>query len=257
MIEELLKQYNLQPKEYIGHLHNQKQYEYLLEKTAKEKIVIIGDLLNDYDDDVKQNLWVIRSKDIVSPPRDRALVLYYKNEQPNKKTIDENDFLAYYTIADQMIKSRALKSFNKLKIICRDSVPSYYDSLDCEKHLTEMGRKSFDLYCNLYANTVWFTTASANYAYYASKAIITRNIYDTKKTVKDASVLFDYVYCPIDQSGQYTDGDEFIWDNGAQSTYRKKYGNIMLQQQDIPLLQKTNDFIKCILELDSHPLYNI
>ena len=244
-------------KPYTGHLHNQKQYVHLLQKTLSKKIVIVGDLLNDYDDNVKQNLWVVRPKDIIPPPYDRALTLYYKNEQPNRKTIDEDDFLAYYNTADQMIKTGGLQSFNKIKIICRDSVPSYYDSLDCEKHLDEMGRKPFDLYCNLYANTVWFTTASANYADYASKGIVSRNIYDMKKTVKAASILFDYVYCPIDQSGQYTDGDEFIWDDEQQSTYRIKYGKLLKSQQNILLAEKINSFIKCVLELDSNPLYNV
>ena len=246
-----------QHKTYVGDVYNQRQYDYLLAKTTEGKIVITGDILNDYDDDLKQNLWIVRAKDIAKPVYDRALVLYYKNEQPNKRTINEDDFLAYYNAADQMIRSGNLQSFNKLKIVCRDSVPSYYHSLECEKHLSEMGRKGFDLYCNLYANTVWLTTASANFADYAAKGIVARNIYDMKKTVKAASVLFDYIYCPIDQTGQYTDGDEFIWDDNTQSTYRAKYGDHLVRQQEIPLDQKINNFISCILKLDNNPLYDI
>jgi len=248
---------HLKQRLYLGNVYNQQQYDYLSAKTKEEKIIITGDLLNDYDDDFKQNLWIIRSKDIIKPPYDRALILYYKNELPNKKTIDEDEFLAYYTVADKMIKGGFLQSFNKLKIVCRDSVPSYYHSLECEKHLNEMGRKGFDLYCNLYANTVWFTTASANYAEYATKGIVTRNIYDMKKTVKAASVLFDYIYCPIDQTGLYTDGDQFIWDNDEQSTYRDKYGEHLSMQHTIPSAEKINNFISCVLQLDNNPLYGI
>ena len=258
MIEALPK------RKYLGDLYNQKQYNHLLNKISHKNIVIIGDILNFDNEDIsnllninKKNLWIIRAKDIIPPQYDRSLVLYYKNEHFNKKTVCENDFLAYYTAADQMIKSGVLQSFNKLKIICRDGIPSYYDSLDCEKHFKPIGSKPFDLYCNLYANTVWFSSTSANYADYASKGIVSRNIYDMKKTIKDASVLFDYIYCPIDQSGQYTDRDDYIWDDGQRSTYRIKYANYLEVQQAIPLSQKIDHFIKCVLELDTNPLYNV
>lgn len=246
-----------QNKTYVGHLYNQKQYEYLLEKTSREKIIVIGSLINDYDDDVRNNLWVVRPKDITPPPYDRAFVLYYKNEAPNRKTIDDSHFLAYYSAVDALIKEKQLQSFNKIKIVCRDTVPTYYHSLECEKHLSEMGRKPFDLYCNLYANTIYFSTSSANFSVYASKGIVTRNIYDAAKTLKDASILFDYLYCPIDDSGQYTDGDESVWDDGTQSTYRKKYGEYLETQENITLSEKVDNFIKCVLQLDADPLYNI
>jgi hypothetical protein len=251
---EVLKQYNLQPKEYIGHLHNQKQYEYLLEKTAKEKIVIIGDLLNDYMLSTKYKLWIVSKKDIIAPLHDRAIVLYYKNEYPNIVTIPQLEFLAFYQLINQMIELKLLKSFNKVKVICRHSVPDYYDQLNCEKQSDEIGPKAFELYCNVYANTIFFSTATANHSVFGSRAILTRNVYDKKIIDKDNSILFDYIYCPVDETKQYTNGDEFIWKDDTRSTYRERYASVMEKEFSLNIDKKINSFIECILELDNTPI---
>ena len=254
MIEEALKQYGLQPKTYIGHSYNQEQYEFLLEKTAKGKIVIIGDLLNDYMLSTKYKLWTISKKDITAPTHDRAIVLYYKNEYPNIVTIPQLEFLAFYNIINQMIELKLLKSFNKVKVICRHSVPDYYNQLNCEKQSGEIGPKAFELYCNIYANTVFFTTATANHSIFGSRAILTRNVYDKKIIDRLNSILFNHVYCPVDETNQYTNGDEFIWEDGTRSTYRERYTSVQEEEFSIDIAKKINLFIECVLELDNNPL---
>ena len=254
MIEQLIKQYSLQPETYIGHLYNQKQYEYLLEKTVKDKIVIIGDLLNDYMLSTKYKLWTVSNGDITTPPHDRAIVLYYKNEYPNIVTIPQLEFLAFYELINQMIELKLLKSFNKVKVICRHSAPDYYDQLNCEKQFGEIGPKAFELYCNVYANTVFFTTATANHSSFGSRAILTRNVYEMKKTDRDNSICFDYVYCPIDNTSQYTDEDEFEWHDDTIATYRARYGKDMLQHINANFTEKLFYFVNCIMQLDNKPI---
>jgi hypothetical protein len=254
MIKEVLKRYDLQPKEYIGHLYNQMQYDYLLNKTKKDKIVIIGDLLNDYMLSTKYKLWSVSKKDIIDPPHDRAIVLYYKNEYPNIVTIPQLEFLAFYEIINRMLELKLLKSFNKVKVICRHSVPDYYDRLKCEKQSGEIGPKAFELYCNVYANTVFFATATANHSSFGSRAIVTKNIFEKKKTDIDNSICFDYVYCPIDPTGQYDDGDEFEWCDDTITTYRSKYGKDMTHHTNINFTEKLFNFVKCIIQLDNKPI---
>jgi hypothetical protein len=253
-IDLLLQQHNLQEQVYIGDQHNNIQRNFLINKTQSGRITIIGDLLNDYDDNIRSNIWFFKNSDIIDSPHDRSIVLYYKNEPPNKKTIDEEEFLLYYKVLERMINLKLLKSFNKIKIICRDSVPIYYNTLSCEKHITEMGSKQFDIYCNVYSNTVFLTTSTANHHIYGSKAIVSRNVYEMKKVNKLESILFNYIYCPIDMSDNYVDGDEFVWDDNTKSTYSVRFNSFKETQLGISRKDKLDDFIKCILSLDSSPV---
>jgi hypothetical protein len=254
MINDVLRQCNLQPVEYIGDLYNKKQYNYLLEKTSKEKIVIIGDLLNDYMLGSKYKLWTVSNKDILPPPYDRSIVLYYKNEYPNIVTVPQLEFLAFYELIKKMIELKLLKSFNKIKVICRHSMPDYYDQLNCEKESGEIGPKAFELYCNVYANTVFFTTATANFYLFGSRAIVSRNVFEMKKTDTNNGICFDYVYCPIDNTGKYTDGDEFVWCDNTVASYRTRYGKDIKKNTNTNIEKKLLSFAKCVIELDNIPL---
>lgn len=253
-IDTLLEKHNLHEQHYVGDQYNKIQHDFLIGKTQSGRITIIGDLLNDYDDNIRSNIWFFRNSDIIDNPFDRSIVLYYKNEPPNKKTIDEDEFLCYYKIIERMIQLKLLKSFNKIKIICRDSVPSYYDRLSCEKHIAEIGPKQFDIYCNVYSNTVYLTTSTANHHLYGSKAIVSRNVYEMKKTNKEESILFNYLYCPVDLNDNYVDSDEFIWVDNTKSTYSVRFNRYKASQVNINLENKLNDFIKCILRLDKTPI---
>jgi hypothetical protein len=252
MIEILNK---LPSLEYAGDKYNQQQYEFIRNTTKYGKIFITGDLLNDYMLETKYKLWSIGQKDIQVPLHDRAIILYYKNEHPNLYTIKSDEFYVYYQILSLMIDRKLLKSFNTIKVICRHSVPSCYDNITCEKISKEIGPKNFEVFCNMYANTIFFSSATVNSDRFGSRSIITRNIYDIKKNIPDTHILFDYIFCPVDQTGQYTDGDEFIWQDGTRSTYRARYGSELQHQSAISLNKKVEDFIACILKLDSDPLF--
>jgi hypothetical protein len=253
-IDTFLLAYDLKEQEYKGNLYNKIQRDFLVNKTKSGRITIIGDLLNDYDDSIRSNIWFFRNSDITDSPYDRSIVLYYKNEPPNKKTIDEDEFLYYYKILERMIQLKLLKSFSSIKIICRDSVPSYYDTLGCEKHIAEIGPKQFDTYCNVYSNTVYLTTSTANHHLYGSKAIVSRNVYEMKKINREESILFNYLYCPIDLNDNYVDGDEFVWVDDTKSTYSQRFDRYKESQLAINIEDKVNSFIKCILQLDKNPI---
>lgn len=244
--------YNLSAKEYIGHRYNEMQYNYLVNKTSNKKIVVVGDLLNDYMLETKYKTWVISKHHIGAPSRDRSLVLYYKNEYPNLYTIKNEEFYLYYNILTYMIDKKLLSSFNKLKIICRHSTPSCFDKIDCEKISTEIGPREFELYCNLYANTIFFCSAAANSSIFGTRSIVSRNIYEMKKTDRDNSILYNYVYCPVDETGEYTDGDEFVWLDNTKATYRKRFNSIINEEHSLE--DKAAKFVQCILNLDNNPL---
>ncbi|MGA1049077.1 MAG: hypothetical protein ACO3UU_13800, partial [Minisyncoccia bacterium] len=112
--------------EYQGHIYNAQQYEFIKTVLETGKIFITGDLLNDYMLETKYKLWSIGKSDLETPPHDRAITLYYKNEYPNLYTIKDDEFCLYYKIVKTMVDKKLLKSFNKVRVICRHSVPKCY-----------------------------------------------------------------------------------------------------------------------------------
>lgn len=241
--------------EYVGYKINNQQYEFVETLTKNSKIFITGDLLNDYMLSTKYKLWSVSRKDIKTPPYDRAITLYYKNEHPNLFTIKNDEFYLYYKILEAMIDRKILKSFNKIKVICRHSTPECYKEISCEKISEEIGPKDFEIFCNLYSNTIFFASATVNGDRLGSRSVISRNIYDMKKNVSKAHILYDYIFCPVDQTGRYTDGDEFIWIDDTRSTYRARYNDSLSNQLLIDVNTKVKDFITCVLKLDSDPLF--
>ena len=241
--------------EYQGHIYNARQYEFIKTVLENNKIFITGDLLNDYMLETKYKVWSVGKSDIKSPPYDRAITLYYKNEYPNLYTIKDDEFYLYYKIIKTMVDRKLVKSFNKVRVICRHSVPMCYEKIKSEKISNEIGPKDFEVFCNVYSNTVFFSSATVNSNRFGSRSIISRNIYDIKKNIPGTHVLFDYIFCPIDQTKHYTDGDEFIWQDNTRSTYHLKYGSELQKQQSIDLGIKIKDFIACIRKLDNNPLH--
>lgn len=246
--------HSLSPKDYKGDISNKMQYNYLKEKTINKKIVIVGDLLNDYMLETKYKAWSISRHHIKPPPLDRFIVLYYKNEYPNKFTIKDEEFYLFYQILFYMLDKKLLKSFNKLKVICRHSVPKCFSLLDCEKISTEIGPREFELYCNLYANTIFFSSATANSFLLGSRPIVSRNIYEMKKTDRNKSILFNRIYCPVDLTNQYTHSDEFVWLDDTRATYRERFNSLFKIEQSIKIEDKVAEFIQCVLNLDNNPL---
>jgi hypothetical protein len=238
--------------DYVGHRYNTQQYEYVKALTKDSKIFIKGDLLNDYMLSTKYKLWSIGQKDISPPPYDRAITLYYKNEHPNLFTIKSEEFYIYYNLLKIMIDKKILKSFNKIKVI---STPKCYETICCEKISKEIGPKDFEIFCNLYSNAIFFASATVNGNKLGSRSIVSRNIYDMKKNISGVHILFDYIFCPVDQTEKYTDGDEFIWHDGTRSTYRARYNDNLSEQLLANINKKMQDFVDCVLKLDNEPLF--
>ena len=245
---------NLPAVEYTGYKCNVQQSEFIDSVVKDKKIFITGDLLNDYMLGTKYKLWSISKKDITAPPYDRALTLYYKNEYPNLFTIKNEEFYLYYKLLKFMVDKKILRSFNKIKVICRHSTPECYEKISCEKISQEIGPRDFEIFCNLYSNGIFFASATVNSDRLGSRSIVSRNIYDMKKNIPGIHILFDYIFCPVDQTGKYTDGDEFIWQDDTRSTYRERYGNELSEQLLVNVNNKVQDFIDCVLKLDKSPL---
>lgn len=249
IVNFVLNKFNLSEVNYKGNLINILQYE---ELTKNKYIKLYGDIENDIGDiKITDLLFVILTKNIPKPRNDRFVTLYYKNEYNlSPGIVDDYEFLLYYKIVEGLIKRKALKSFNSLRVICRHTYPDYLEELNCEKIIKEVGSKNFEILTSMYSNTFFIFNATLNFAQLKSRAILTPQCYELNICPNENSYS-KYNYDSFNFNIEDKIEDFFKWNDGTKSGFKDRFCK---RKKEYDIETKLHDFVICILNIDKNPL---
>jgi hypothetical protein len=249
IVNFILNKFNLCEVNYEGDLVNRQQYELL---TKNKYIKLSGDIENDIQDiKITDLLFVILTKNIPKPSSNRFITLYYKNEYNlTPGIVDDYEFLLHYKIVESLIKRKALKNFNSIRILCRHTFPEYLDELDCEKIIKEVGSKNFEILTSVYSNTFFYFNATLNFAQLKSRAILTPQCYELNICSEKTSYE-KYNYDSFDFSIKDKIEDFFKWNDGTTSGFKDRFHE---REKKYDIEKKLHDFVVCVLNIDKNPL---